>query len=366
MKIMDRYLFFQYLRSFIFCFISLVGLYVIIDLFAQADEFLEDSQGVLIAARKAGKYYLFHSMEYFNTLSPILTQIAAMTTLASLHRNNEIVALLAAGIPTRRALWPVIAGAGVTIAFGAVNREFLIPQYSEVLQRLHEDIEANKPQVPSPKVDKNKVLISASEAYRDGSRLENVHFTLPIEMVGQLIELRAKSAYQEWDEELKLMGWRLVQPMLGEHPFVFDRQDAKLRQLPNGDLFLASSIGFADMIRKPNWMEFASTFDLIRELRQSEIRNWQTLRIRIHGRILQPALHMLLVLIGIPFVLQWEQRNIYRSIAVSMLLSAFFFVVSQIASQFATFGYVDPMTAAWFPVFIFTPVAFALFHKMGT
>ena len=81
---------------------------------------------------------------------------------------------------------------------------------------------------------------------------------------------------------------------------------------------------------------------------------------------MRPALNLLLVLIGIPFVLQWEQRNVYRSIAVAMVLCTAFLVVETISGYFASHGYFDPVTAAWVPVFLFGPLSMSLFHRIGT
>ena len=84
MRIMDRYLFWNFVAAYLICFTSLVGLYVVIDLFSNADEFLEvnpvtgDHPDTLTFLRRVGQYYFIHSFEYFNRLSPIITMIAAM------------------------------------------------------------------------------------------------------------------------------------------------------------------------------------------------------------------------------------------------------------------------------------------------
>lgn len=362
MRIMDRYLFINFLGAYLICFVSLVGLYVTIDLFANADEFMEEHAGVATFARKAGTYYFVHSFEYFNRLSPIITQIAAMTTLASLHRYNEIVALLAAGIPTRRALMPICGGVLTMIGLGVANREYFIPKNAEMLQRQHDDIDAQKTLIPAKFMDRDQILFKASGAHRDKQRLEHVSVTLPEKIVGQLQEVQSPEAFYLLDETTGTMGWKLLSPT----PLTLNIPTDKIRLLPDGSLMIHCGVTFADMIRQEKWYEYASLWDLLEHLRTDEAKNPQKLRILIHERLMQPALEFLLVLIGVPFVLQWERKNIYRSIAVSMLLSGLFFVVSSTAGHSAGFGYLDPATAAWIPIFIFGPVAFGLFHRIGT
>lgn len=362
MRKMDRYLLINFVVAYVICFTSLVGLYVIIDMFSNADEFLESQEGTIVFIRRVCKYYFIHSFEYFNRLSHIITMVAAMTTLASLHRNNELVALLAAGIPTRRALVPVLFGALLVIGLGILNREIVLPTNSEVLQRMHEDIEANQTLYNAVHIDKNKILFRAAEVHRDDQRIEGVNVTLPMEVIGQLQDVACQKAYYRPDPESGVLGWLLVDPS----PVQIVRQTKQVRFLEDGNLFIHSDITFSDMIRQKNWINYASTFELWELLNNSDAKDPQLTRIMIHNRLMQPVYHMLLVLIGIPFVLQWENRNIYRSIAISMLLCGLFFVVDGVAGYFASYQYVDPLTAAWVPVFTFGPIALSLFHRMGT
>ncbi|MFO0945094.1 MAG: LptF/LptG family permease [Planctomycetota bacterium] len=361
MRIMDRYLFWNFIGSYLICFVSMVGLYVVIDLFANADEFLEDHAGTVAFVRRAGKFYFIHSFEYFGKLSPIITQIAAMVTLASLHRHNEIIALLAAGIPTRRALMPILLGAVVMISLRVINREIVLPMNSSMLQRLHEDIEADHTIFPSTVIDKDQVLFQAQLAHREDLSLENVHITFPLEVVGQLQNVHAKQAFYVQDPKSNEWCWKLVQ----HTPLQIQRANEKVRI--DGDvIYLQSNVTFQDVIRHRNWKNFASTAELIGQLQSETLKDPNEVRIIVHNRFMQPIMDLLLVLIGIPFVLQWERKNIYRSVAVSMLLSAAFFVVDASAGYFANHGHVDPLTAAWIPVFFFAPLSLSLMHRVGT
>src|SRR5262249_5636663 len=141
MRTMDRYLFSQFLVTFGIIFGCLVGLYVVIDLMANMDEFIKDRPSNLHLIERVAVYYGWHMFEYFCRLSPVITQVAAMFTLASLHHHNEIVALLAAGVPTRRALMPILFGVAFVVSLGVANREFVLPARSEFLMRPHDDVD---------------------------------------------------------------------------------------------------------------------------------------------------------------------------------------------------------------------------------
>lgn len=363
MKIMDRYLFMNFVVAYLICFVSLVGLYIVIDMFSNVDELLEDRAGTLVFLRRVATYYGVHSFEYFARLSPVITMIAAMTTLANLHRHNEIVAMLAAGIPTRRALVPILAGVMLVVGLGVLNREFVLPHYSLVLQRRHEDIDAKRAVQPSMQIDKDQVLFQASAAYRQEKRIENVNITLPVEIAGSLQEVHCREAYHRTDPANGAQGWILVEP---EPALDLTASNGKVRRLASGETFVESNVTFEDMIRRSHWKSFAGTLELVRLLQREEIKDPQEVRILIHNRLMDPVIHLLLVLIGIPFVLQWERRNVYAGIAVAMGLCGAFFVAISAAGYIASYGYFDAVFAAWAPVFLFGPIAMALSNRIGT
>ena len=364
MRIMSRYLFVSFLSAYVICFSALVGLYIIIDLFSNADEFLEDHSGTLVFLRRVGKFYFIHTFEYFDRLSPIITQVAAMTALSGLHKHNEIVPLLAAGVPTRRILMPILGGVVLVIGLGVANSELVLPRFSFRLQLLHENIEADREIFPSTQRDADGVLLRARFAHPKGQRLEHVNVTLPTRAVGRLVEIYAPRARRGADPVSGREGWLLENPDPSEFAVLKGRD--KIRRTARGDLWVFTEVGFGDMVRSRHWLDYAGTADLVGRLHDSRIHDPQSVRILIHQRLMQPVLNLLLVLIGIPWVLQWERKNVYRSIIVSMALSALFFIAVSLSSYFATFGHVDPMTAAWLPVFVFAPIALVTFHNMGT
>ena len=355
MAILDRYLISIFLRSYAMFFFSLLGLYVMIDLFANVDEFSEDSAGAMVIFARMFKYYSIHSFDYFGRLSPVITQMAAMYTLADLRRHNELTPVLAAGIPTRRAIAPILFGVFVVIALGTLNRELVLPYNSEFLQRSHDDVDGVNRLAVGSKIDADNMLLRAERAFRDGQRLEEVKVTLP-----DLQEVTAKTAAFTKSKD-------------GKPGIVLDgakpadlRETEKIKRLEDGRVFIATGLTFSEMIRNNGWIRFASGLELLEELGKTQGSNPQEIRALIHNRIMQPVASVVLVLLGIPFVLSWERRNFFVSLIVAMLLSGSYVVLDSISTYFAGYGYFDPMFAAWLPIFIFLPIAASLSHRIGT
>src|SRR5205814_9631524 len=102
MLILDRYLLRQFLRTFAICFCSLAGLYVVIDAFGNLDDFIKVANEHLGEHgglwKIMGEYYGYRTIGFFDRTSGSLTLIAAMFTIATFQRFNDLTALQPPGI----------------------------------------------------------------------------------------------------------------------------------------------------------------------------------------------------------------------------------------------------------------------------
>ena len=111
MKLIDRALFTAFLKAYLLCLVSLLSLYVVIDLFTKLDDFAEQIHGLWPLVKHIATYYGYQVIRIFDQLCEAIVLLAAMFTVAWVQRNNELLPLLSAGVPTRRMLRPILAGA---------------------------------------------------------------------------------------------------------------------------------------------------------------------------------------------------------------------------------------------------------------
>jgi len=140
MKILDRYLLRQFVQVFLICFLSMMGLYVVIDAFQNLDQFSRHVKGNGNLLGVIGEYYAYRSLSFFDRTSGILAMIAALFTATWLQRHQELTAMLAAGIPKFRVIKPLLAAAVVVSLLGVANRELLIPRIRNELMRDIDDL----------------------------------------------------------------------------------------------------------------------------------------------------------------------------------------------------------------------------------
>ncbi|MGD0041896.1 MAG: LptF/LptG family permease, partial [Isosphaeraceae bacterium] len=103
MRILDRQRYWSFIKAYFTCYVSLVGLYIVIDAFSNLDEFMKRADGFVELIKVMGRYYLLHQALYFDQLGGVIGMMAAIFTVTWMQRNNEHLAILAAGISTHRA-----------------------------------------------------------------------------------------------------------------------------------------------------------------------------------------------------------------------------------------------------------------------
>src|ERR1700741_1001160 len=131
--IIDRYMLRQFVQVLIICFMSLIGLYIVIDAFGHLDHFVDyaDEHGSLLGVLVG--YYAFSAIKFFDRMSGVLTLVAVMFTVTWIQRHHEMTALLAAGVSRLRVLRPVLMAAICVSLAGAANREVVMPNIREHL-----------------------------------------------------------------------------------------------------------------------------------------------------------------------------------------------------------------------------------------
>ena len=375
MLIIDRYLLRQFIKTFVICYVSLTGLYIVFDAFTHLDEFLnytERSEGLLSLM---GSFYAYQSILFFELTSGLLTLVAAMFTLAWIQRHNELTALMAAGISRIRVVVPVICVAVVIALLAAANRELVIPRIRNELSRQPSDLMRDHGQQLQPRYDnRTDVLIRGEAVYGDRQRIEEPDFLLP---PGELSrygpKLAAENAFYMPPEGGRAGGYLMAnvkQPAgldgraslrLGNRLVLITPRDADW--LEPGQCFLVSDVSFEKLTEGQAFRKFSSTAQLISGL-EPELDFGADVRVAIHSRMVQPFLDLTLLFLGLPLVVSRESRNVFLAIGMCIGVVALFLLVVIGFQYLGSIYLVNPALAAWAPLMIFVPLAVWLSESM--
>ncbi len=372
MPILHRYLLRQFFQVFVICFVSLMGLYVVIDAFGNLETFVNEGDKHGGAIKTIIGYYFYHGLTFFDSTSAVVTLIAAMFTLANFQRFNELTALLAAGIPKWKVVKPMIVAAAVITLAAAVNRELIIPACRGPLSRDVHDLWGEKAKDVYPRRDDTtEILIRGKQSIAKTQQIRDVSFLLlPSAWNAPFKEIRAADAFYKPENDGRPSGYLLKgvtqpkglesMPSLAKNgsPVVITPHDDK--GLAADECFIASEITFDQLAGNDHWMQLSSTLDLIRARRNPSLGVGADVSVAVHSRLLQPLLDMILLFLGLPLILRRGNRNIY--VAVGLCLSVVVgFMIAVSAMQYLGSSYmIPPDLAAWCPLVIFAPAAMAM------
>jgi len=84
------------------------------------------------------------------------------------------------------------------------------------------------------------------------------------------------------------------------------------------------------------------------------------MRVAIHARIVQPALDITLLFLGLPLVLRRNNRNMFVAIGLCVVVITVFYLVVLGCQSLGSSYMISPALAAWLPLIVFVPAAMAM------
>jgi lipopolysaccharide export system permease protein len=373
--IIDRYMLRQFVQVLAICFLSMAGLYVVIDAFNHLDHFVDyaDAHGGLLTTM--GSFYAYRSLAFFDWMSGMLALVAAMFTVTWIQRHHELTALMSAGIPRLRVLRPVLIAA-ILVSFVAVaNRELLIPSSRQQLATDSKNLGGQREAAMQSRFDsETDILLGGDTIVFAEGLINHPNFVLPVGLDRYGRQLSADEArYLPPREGMEggylLRGLTSPKVLLGEPSLelggkqvVITPQDADWLE-PN-EVFVTSGVSFEFLSAGSTWRDYASTRELIHELRSPSTDLGADVRYAIHSRIMQPVLDTTLLFLGLPLVVSRGNRNPYFAIGLCVGVVALFMVVKLGCNSLCVTGWLQPPLAAWLPLMIFAPAALFLSNSL--
>jgi len=398
MWILDGQRYWAFLKAYVIVFIALVGLYVVIDAFSNLDEFTEVTEGLGELASFMGWYYLLRMSLFYDRLCGVIAMMAAIFTVTWMQKNNELIAILAAGIGTRRVIRPVLISALMVNLLAVANQEFIMSRLGDELQKSSDDDGKQKRPVGA-REDVNGIRLQGKNGDRETQTVTLFEATIPVSLAGRLMVLTADRArYIPEDVPGRYRGgWVFREAQLspderdldGKLAGLLVKLDAEaLKGLPDpgeapkpkpwlnragkpgaeeSAYFLRTNVGFETMTRKRDWYLFAGTPELMSALADpSSAGERVEIAVFLHGRLLRPMLGLALMGLSLPLVLGGDGRNMFINLGLSLGTSALFYGSLFMFSYLANNDVLSPILASWAPLIAFGTLAVARWGTIRT
>jgi lipopolysaccharide export system permease protein len=366
--IIDRYMLRQFVQVLVICFMSMVGLYIVIDAFGHLDHFVDyaDKHGNLLGTM--AKFYAYRTLSFFDWTSGLLALTAAMFTVTWIQRHQEMTALLAAGIPRLRVLRPVLVAAIAVSILAVANREWMIPNSRQQLALDSKNLGGEHATELKARFDsQSDILIGGDTIVPAEKKIVRPNFMLPpgLDEYGRQLtahEATFLPATADRPSGYLLSGVSapkllLTQPTLkiNDRPVILAPRDYDW--LADHQVFVVSGVSFEFLSAGSNWRDHASTRELIHELRSPSTDLGADVRYTIHSRLMQPLLDATLLFLGLPLVISKGNRNPFVAIGMCVAVVTLFMTVRLGCQSLCLTGWLLPPLAAWLPLMIFAPAA---------
>jgi lipopolysaccharide export system permease protein len=354
----------------VICFLSIVGLYIVIDAFGHLDHFVDyaDEHGNLLGVL-AG-FYAYRAIMFFDRTSGVLTLVAVMFTVTWIQRHHEMTALLAAGITRTRVLRPVLAAAIGVSLLAAANREVVMPGIRQHLAIDSKNLGGEQQTLLQSRFDSNDILIGGEKIVPAEQRIIGANFVLPRSLgrYGKQLtagEARFLPANGSLPSGYLLSDVKAPKALLKQPSLLLDNTPVVMTPpgndwLRDDQVFVVSSLSFEFLAAGTTWRDFAATHEMIRELRNPSTDLGADVRVAIHSHLIQPFLDTTLLFLGLPFVVTRTNRNPFLAIGLCLAVVTVFMLVVLGCQSLGSGGWLTPPLAAWLPLLIFAPVAAAM------
>ena len=374
-KTFDRYILRAFFTNYVIALGVLIGLYIILDLFVNLDEFTEArAAGSLEVVARILDFYGHNLFLYFAQLAGVITLVAACFTLGRFHRTNELTAILASGTSLYRVATPLLLAGLAMNALWFVDQELVIPRIAGKLARKHDDIEG-----------RNTFAIWFMPDAKQGNALVSASMFSPItgDMRGMIVIRRdendrmtevIRADQARWDAQRRLWhlenGFRrrLYADSSAEGSAELERVREYASDLTPRELALQQSA---------QWTTFLSLPDLNRLQQHFEERGAAEFVKVKHARLTTVIMNMTLLCLGISFFLNRERQSVVVLGGKCLLMCGLCFVTTFVLNtvdltvldlSVLGLGTIEPSPALppWIPVLVFAPVAVVLLDAIKT
>lgn len=372
MKLIDKYIFKEFLTPFRYCFFSFVIIFIIGDLFENLDNFIIEKLPWMLV----GKYYLYLIPTIFVLTTPLTVLLAILYQLGYMSKHNEIVALKASGVSFWRVIIPFgIVGIIVSISLFMVN-ERLVPKASRELDYIREAYIRKK---QGPDTIKHENIAFFSSLYNLSFYVDKIYTSSHSQQGLDTLEgVSIREFYKDGSLKGEWYGKRAV--WVDSSWWLFDgyirrcsvdpksagafgeMQFFKKREIP-------INIPPSDLICSQKDMATISNYMDIKELYHYLKRNFtadtipKEILVDLYRKLSIPFTIIVVTILGVTFGGRISKGGALASVGLSLVFYLAYYGVSSFLIAMGKIGRIMPGLAVWTPHILFGIISGYLLKK---
>jgi lipopolysaccharide export system permease protein len=368
-KILDRYVLGIFVPAVFLFTVTLLFLFIAVDFASKLGKFLEikflDPNQTLVMF--IVKYYLYRLPMLLIILIPSVLLFAPTFTVIKLARANELLPIATSGISLRRMALPFLTAAllgGLTMA---AMEEFVLPPIGDKIAET--DTVQRQKNVSYNVEDWDGHTKLWAFMYTPSGQLlsREVRITRLDDAMEPIEIITAKRA--QWNPRIR--KWVAFEGSV-EQPKVLiyppgEKPRTKVDPIPPEGYPVDSKLS-PETLRKDlgsgNRHSYSPLKAQIDEMRRYP--HVPSVVIRVHARFSFPLSPIVLLLVGLPFVMDPHSKSFVKGLIFCFLLAVGYYVTHFACIDLGNRGWMTPVVAAWFPITSFGAVGIVCFARMRT
>jgi LPS export ABC transporter permease LptF/LPS export ABC transporter permease LptG len=360
-RLMDLYIF----RRFLFYFALLMAVFVFLFEAFTFFELLDDISKHSIPFLVVANYFRYLTPHLVYNLAPLGALMAALVTLGTMSKNNEIVAIKASGISLYRLAVPLFFGGLVLAATMVFLDDVYLPYANQRQDALRNQIKGRPAQTysaPQRWIFGENSKIYNYDLFDPTQNLFGGLSVIELDANSFLVKRRIFATRAKWSDTQN--AWVL------ESGWVRDFSDGSITKYEKFTI-----AAFPELTELPTYFH--------REVRQAFQMSWRELRTYIaglqragfdvsalkvqwHVKLAFPLIAPVSMLLAIPFAFLVGTRGALGGVALGVGIGITYWIASRLLEAMGGVGQLPPLLAGWSPDIIFFFLGMYFFFKMPT
>ena len=349
MKLLDRYMLRQYLRSFLFIMLTFICIFLLVDLVQKIAQFLDNK----MTLAEVLHYYWLMIPWMLHWCFPVSALLATVFFFGQSNKFNELTAMKVSGLSLYRLAMPFLLFGLLLSTFSFFFEDrVVVPAQHEVTEFVRNNMKLTNRsndqkihrQVYFQLPDHQVFTIRRYNIITGRGRYAGLHKVID----GKIVE-RKDAPHIRWLEDEE--KWLLLKAQIR----IFENESITFYQ--KDSLILELDVSPRELRQKsirPENMTFRQLRGFIDRSKQlgMETMRWET---NLYFRMAMNFACFIVILIGIPLVsLQKRSGGYGAGVAASLVLLFTFYVFLTFGKVLGVAGVMDPFWAVWMPNIIFT------------
>jgi lipopolysaccharide export system permease protein len=354
MKILDKYIFRQFVKAFLFSTTAFACLFILINMVEKLDEFMDKNLGI----GQIAHYYLLSIPSILLVISPVSALLSSILVAGRLSFSGELPAIRSAGVSMRQLLTPFLTGGVLILLFNLLNAGWISPAtFSEKNSFEQRYLTRNPAQ---PKENRNIHIIEPGNRMLSIGALDPDHAKLSTVSIEEFsgASLTSRTDADSMRYNPKTGEWM----MLNAATRILTGKHETFQFVPVKSVKLAlSPRSLAELNLQPDEMNLTRHYRYLAEKERAGFAGLERSTVKFHNKIALPFASLIIILIGVPLSAKKKRGGLASEISIT-LFAGFLFLGLQKTIAIAGYqGIINPMLAAWLPNILFLGIGYIIY-----